>query len=170
MTRSSKDAEEDEACRDGGVEYAQEDNGGYHEGKCNLLVDFVLQTSKRGRCHVLSAGVSIYNATDQAEHDDFANGDRPERLGEILGVLHLSDEARKRNLSDERIADVHECAHAKYKGKIRRGRSVYLRFAQARISCGLLLDSREDGCEDDGDEGEEGRECGKLGESRERAW
>jgi len=144
-----EEAEEDEACRYRGVENTKEDDGRNHEGKGNLLVHFVLDGTERWRRHVLSTGVGVDNTADAAEDDNLSNGDCPEGLGEVLGVLHLGNEARQGNLSDEGVADVHESAHASHKCGASHGHRQNLGLTELRVACRVISDSREDGGQDD---------------------
>lgn len=54
-----EDAEEDEACRDRGIQDAQEDQRGDHEGERNLLVNFVAERVEGWSRVVLCAGVAV---------------------------------------------------------------------------------------------------------------
>lgn len=112
VARALEDAEEHEAGRDGGVEDSEENEGGDHEGESDLLVEFVAEGSEGRSGVVLGAGVDVHDGADQAEDDDFGNGDGPERFGEIGGVAHFGDEAWNGDLADECVADVEERAES----------------------------------------------------------
>ena len=170
MARASEHAEEDEACRHRGVQNAEENDGWNHKSECDLLVHLVRDRAECGCRHVLCTGVRVYNATNAAEDNDLSNGDAPESLGEILGSLHLCNEAGKCNLPNECVANVHECVHTSNKGSTRGHNGVDFKLAHFGVTRGLLTDSREDGCQQDGDEGEQSGEGGDLGQRRERPW
>jgi hypothetical protein len=165
VSSSSKYAEEDEARRYRGVQNSKENDRGNHKGEGNLLVHFVFQGTKSWRSHVLCTRVAINYATHQAKHDDFANGNNPERLGEILGLLHLGDETGERNLSNKRVGNVHEGVHAQNKSRALGWDCEDQRLAQGRVFGRLALGSGECGGQDHGNEGEQGGECRDLGKS-----
>ena len=60
----------------------------------------------------MSSSIHVHDSTHQAEDDDFADGHGPKRLGEVLGVLHLSNETRDGDLSNEGVADIQKGVHA----------------------------------------------------------
>ncbi|KFY69048.1 hypothetical protein V496_00591 [Pseudogymnoascus sp. VKM F-4515 (FW-2607)] len=149
-----ENAEEDEAGGDGGVEDTEEDEGGDHEGEGHLLEDLVAQGPEGGGSHVLVTGV--------------------DRLGEVLWLAHLGDEAGKGDLADEGVGDVKEGAHGSDEGGAgeREGGVGW----RAELLCEaerLVFYAGEDGGEKDGDESEECGCAGDLGErvegARERA-
>jgi len=82
VARILEDAEEDEACRHRRVENSQENDGGYHEGKGELLVDRP-ERPKSGRRHVLVARVSVNDAADDAKDNDLGNCTSPEGFGKV---------------------------------------------------------------------------------------
>lgn len=82
VARVLKDAEEDEARRDRGVEDAQEDEGWDHEGERDLLVQR-LEGAESWGGHVLVASVSIHDGAHKAEDDDLGNSAGPQGLGEV---------------------------------------------------------------------------------------
>ena len=162
---SLEDAEEDEAGGDGGVEDAEEDEGGDHEGEGDLLVDLVAEGAEGGGGHVLVAGVDVDDGADDGEDDYLGDGDGPQRLGEVLGLAHLGDEARECDLPDEGVGDVEEGAHGRHEGGAGEGEGgVDWRAQLLGESKRLVLDPGEDGGEQHGDEGEEGRGACDLGE------
>ncbi len=69
----------------------------------------------------MSSGVSVYDGANQTENDDFGNSNSPESFGEILGFLHLSNEARNGDLANEGIADVEEGIHGADESGARSG-------------------------------------------------
>lgn len=171
MDGALEDAEEDEAGGDGGVEDAEEDEGGDHEGEGHLLVDLVAEGAEGGGGHVLVAGVDVDDGADDGEDDDLGDGDGPQRLGEVLGLAHLGDEAGERDLPDEGVGDVEEGAHGGHEGGAGEGeRSVDWRAQLLGESKRLVLDPGEDGGEQHGDEGEEGRGACDLGERIKGSW
>ena len=107
-----KDAEEHEARGDGGVEHAEKDEGGNHKREGDFLEDFVSQRAEGGRGVVLGSRIDVDYGSHQAEEDDFANCNRPEGFGEILGLFHFCDEGGNGNLTDECVRDVQEGIHA----------------------------------------------------------
>ena len=82
VARMLEDAEKDEACRHRGVENSQKNDGGYHEGKGDLLVDRP-ERPKSGRRHVLVARVSVNDAADDAKDNDLGNCTSPEGFGKV---------------------------------------------------------------------------------------
>lgn len=109
-----ENAEEDETGRDGGIEDTKEDERRDHERECDLFV-VILQRSKGRGCVILCSGISVYDRTHQTENDDLGNGDGPQGLWKIFGVLHLRNEAGDGDLANERIADVQESIHTGHK-------------------------------------------------------
>ena len=112
VTRSLEYPEEDEASRYRSVKKAQKDQRRNHEGEGQFLVKIITQGSESGCNVVLGPGVGVDDSGDHAEDNNLADGDSPESLGEIFRVLHLGDEARNRNLSNESVAYVEESIHS----------------------------------------------------------
>ena len=71
-----KQAEEDEASRDRGVQDTQEDDRRDHEGEGNVLVRILERTECWSR-HVLVTGVGIDDGPNDAEQDDLRDGAGP---------------------------------------------------------------------------------------------
>ena len=111
-----EDAEEDEASGYTGVQDAEENERGDHEGEGHFFVDFVSEGSERGSGVVLRPCISVDDRPDKTEQDDLGDGYGPKRLGEVLGILHFGDEARKRDLADEGIANIQKGVHATDEG------------------------------------------------------
>ena len=171
-----KDTEEDETGRDGGVQDAKEDEGGNHEREGNLLVQG-LERAKGGGGHVLVADVGVDDSTDNAEEENLSNGARPQSLGELAGILHLGNEARKRDLSNECVADVHKGVQGGDKGSASNGDGSHNRLATdgcGAVSCGVgragivtsrvRLDTGEDSGQEDRDKSKDGRCSAELGQ------
>lgn len=156
-----EDAEEEEACGDGGVEHTEEDDGGDHEAEADFQVGLVAERAEGGRRVVLCAGVDVDDGADEGEDDHFRDRHSPQRFGEVLGILHLGDERGEGDLADEGVADVHEGVHPGNEGGAfccdyePSGLSESWILA-ASNAAGVVFDPGEDGCQDDGDEREEG--------------
>lgn len=82
MARIAEQTEEDEAAGDRGIQAAEEDERGYHEGKRNLLVQ-VLQRAKSRGSHVVVANKDVHDSANNTKDNDFGNGASPQRLGKL---------------------------------------------------------------------------------------
>ena len=171
MAGTLEEAKEYEAGGDGGVQHAEEDEGGDHEGKRHFLVELVAEGAKGRRGVVLGAGVDVDDGADEAEDDDLGDGDGPQGFGEVGRVAHLGDEAGERDLPDEWVGDVEEGAEPVDEGGAGGGDDVddgraALTGGVGDVGGGVWagLDAGEDGGEEDGNEGEEGGESCELGE------
>ena len=167
VPRAFEDTEEDEARRDRGVQDTEEDEGRNHERERDLLEDLVTERTESGSSVVLVSGVGVDDGTHTAENNDLADGDGPERLGKVPGVLHLGDEAGKGDLADKGIRDVQERVHARDEGNALDGNCCHDRLAPVDpgdwvdevgvwvVPSRVGLDAREDRSQQDRDEGEE---------------
>ena len=175
VARALEEAEEDETSGDGGVEDSEENERGDHEGESDFLVEIVAQGSEGRSGVVLGAGVDVHDGADQAEDDDFGNGDGPERFGEIGGVAHFGDEAGDGDLTDEGVADVEESAEPADECGASGGDdqnngvptgdngAVCSGVGGDRaVTCRMGFDAGEDRCEEDRNEGKERGESGQL--------
>ena len=163
-----EEAEKDEARGYGSVKHAEEDDGRDHEREGHLQVDLVSDGAECGSGHILCAGVCIHDAADKTENDDFSDRDGPESLGEVFGLLHLGDEAGKRNLANEGVADVHKGTHSRNKsGTCRRnGQDDRLNWSfLGWVALRVVHDTAEDGSKQNRNEGEQGRSSRTLGKS-----
>lgn len=173
VARALEYAEENEACGYGGVENSKENERGDHKRERDLLEDLVAQGSKGRSGHVLGAGVDVNNGADQAEDDDFGNGDGPKGFGEIGGIAHFGDETGNGDLTDERVADVEEGAEPVNERGVRRwddqnsGRSNI--GGGSVVKCWVWLDTGENRREEHRNEREERRESCQLRECVERS-
>ena len=129
-----------------------------------------------------SGGHHLHTSSHQAENDDLGDSDKPERLAEIMRILHLGNETWQRDLSDERVADVEESIHTRNE----RGShcweeehdwiAAHLHSALVDmigvgvVACWVVFDTSKRRRKNDTDEREEGRESGQLGERVERPW
>lgn len=178
-----EDAEEDKPGGHGSVKDTQEDQRWDHEGEGDFLVEYVTERSECRSGVVLCTCVDVHDGSNQAEDDDFGNGDGPQSFGKVLGVLHLRDETGNRNLADESVADVEEGVHTRDKRgpsggdnqddgittELHACRGVNVVWIRV-VTSGMGLNPSEDGRQQNRDEGEKGR-CGcKLGKSREGPW
>lgn len=127
-----EEPEEDESSRHGCVQDAQKDQGRDHEREGKLQVQLVAQRSESRSGVVLSPSVGINNGTNQAEDYDLCNGNGPQSLGEILGLLHLGNETGNGDLTNECIADVQESVHAADEGGTRGCHNKDLGFTDER--------------------------------------
>lgn len=182
MPGALENAEEDEPRRDRGVKDAKEDQGWDHERERHFLVDFITKRSEcRGRV-VLISSVGVDDSTDNAENDDFAYRHGPERLGEIMGILHFGNETGEGDLPDESIRDVQESIHSCNKGCATDGNCGHNRLTTMDsshrvdiigvgiVAGGVGFDPGKDGSQQDGDECEERGSSPKFGESTKRPW
>ena len=166
---ASESVEEDETRRDGGVEDAEEEHGGDHEGEGDELVGTVAEGAEsRGRV-VGGAGVGVGDAAADGEEDDLGDGDGPEGFGEVAGLFHLGDEGGQRDLADEGVADVEEGGEAGHEGRARGGDREDVDGVGGVEASGFVFDGCEDCGEENGDEGEEGGGARDLGEGVEGA-
>lgn len=60
VTSAFEQTEEDEACRDRGVQNTKEDQGRNHEGKADFFVDVVTEGIEGWGSVVLSAGIAVH--------------------------------------------------------------------------------------------------------------
>lgn len=111
-----KDTEEDEARRYRRVQDTEEDQGRDHERERHLLEDLVAERAESRSSVILIPSVGVDDRANTAKKNDLADRHRPERLGKVLGVFHLGDEAGQGDLSNERIRDVQESVHSRNKG------------------------------------------------------
>jgi hypothetical protein len=175
-------AEEDESCRDRGVEDAEEDQGRDHERERDLLVELVAKRAERRGGIILVASVGVDDPTNTGEDDDLRDRHGPERLGKVPGVFHLGDEAGQGDLPNERVRDVQESVHGGDKGHALDGQRSHNRLTpvDARyrvnkvgvwvVASGVVLDPGENCCQQDGDEREECRCRSQPGEGAKGSW
>jgi len=176
-----EEPEKDETGWDGGIEDTKENQCRNHEREGNLFKQFVAQRSKGGSRVVLCSGISVNDGAHQAEENDFRNGNGPKSLGEVIGVLHLSDEARNGDLADEGVANVQECAHTTDEGGAcscddedsrLTDHTHFWTFGDTYASVVIvrvLLDPSKDGRQENGNERKEGRKRCQLRKSVERS-
>ena len=171
MARALENPEENETGGDGGVKDTEEDECRDHKGERNLFVGDIAQGSECWGRVILCAGISVDNRSHQTEHDDLGNGDGPQGLGEILGVLHLCNEAGDGDLSDECVANVQKSIHAanecgasswddehNWVTDERAVRAAGIEFGR------MGLDACKNRGEENGNEGKECRDRRKLGQ------
>ena len=103
---AGENAEEYEAGGYRCVEHTKEDERRDHEGERDFEIEIVAQGAERRRGVVVGPSVAIDDTADKREEDDLGDGDGPKCFGEVLGLLHLGDERRQRDLADECVADV----------------------------------------------------------------
>lgn len=129
----------------------------------------------------MERSVRLTDTTDQAEQNDLANSNHPERLPEVIGVLHLSNKARERDLSDKGVANVQKGVHPRHESCPRGWNDQNQRLAaDVQPSSGdvigvwiitsgtmLAFSAGKRSCEDHTDEGEQSGEGGQLGQGAE---
>lgn len=163
-----KEAEKDKTSGHGGVQDPEEDQRGDHEREGHFLVDIVANRSERGRCNVLVSGVHIHDSTDDAEHDDFADGHRSHGFPEVPGLLHFRDETGDRDLANEGVTDIQERIETQYKRRALHGNSSHYGLSLVGVASGVRLDARENDSQNDREKREECREGRNVGEGAER--
>lgn len=112
VSGSFEDPEEDESCRDRGIQNSQEDQSWDHKAERNLFIDIIPKRAKSWGSHVLVPSEGINDGPNAAEDDNFSNCDNPESLWKVSWVLHLRNEAGKSNLANECVADVEKSTHS----------------------------------------------------------
>ncbi len=160
-------AEQDEAGGYRGIQNSEEDDCGHHERKGHLLVDLVGNGAERRGSHVVGTSVAVHDTSDQTEDKDLADGDGPECFRKVLGFPHFRNEARKGDLANKGVADIHESTHAHYESGSRWGYGVDLELAFAWVACGLAINAGKCRREDYRDESEGGRGSGYSGQGTE---
>lgn len=126
----------------------------------------VRRTTSDGRlCKRLLTCVD--DSSNQAEQDNLADRDHPESLGEVSGISHFGNEARKSDLTDKSVTDVQKGTHSsdesralRWNSKNSRGSSIETSKRNNRVWIRVVilwvsLDCGEDGGQQNGDECEE---------------
>ena len=153
MACAGVQAEEDEASGDGCIEHTQEDQRRNHEAERNLEEGLVTERAECGSGVVVRACISVDDAADEREKNDFADGHSPERLREILRFLHFRDEGRDGDLTDERVTDIQKRIHATDEGSSSDWDNVDRWFSEMGpgfrwcYAARMVFDSRKYGCE-----------------------
>lgn len=137
---------------------------------------YAYTTVHRALANLSKSDRSCHTCSDEGKDDNLGNRDEPEGFPEIIGILHLGDEARKRNLPNKGVADVEHRVHACDESGARRGNdeddwlashfdSVGIDVVRVRIvPGGMIFDSSEDSSQQNADEGEDCTRRGKFGE------
>ncbi len=124
----------------------------------------------------MGSGVDVYDCSNQTEDDNLADRHCPKRLREILRLLHLGDETRDCDLSNECVADIQEGVHTadessacswddQNNGIAGEQSALTTSWAIESFDVVLALDTSEDGRKEHGNECEECGQSGKLGKS-----
>jgi len=116
MLRAGEDVEEHESSGDRRVEDTQEDESWDHEAERDNLVGVVSKRAESRGCVVVGSGVGVCDTTTKRENKDLSNGHSPESLGEVPWFLHLGDERRQSDLTNEGVADVEESVQSIHEG------------------------------------------------------
>jgi len=176
VLRAGENVEEHKSGGDGSVENTQEDQSRDHEAERDDLISVVAKRAESRGCVVVGSGVGVCDTTTKRENKDLSNSHSPKSLGEVPGLLHLGDERRQGDLTNEGVADVEESIQAiDESGALGRDEKelhlsgIGISFGElvsvwiARVSnlpSRVRLNGSEDGCE------QHTSECEQCGESR----
>ena len=184
VPRAFEDAEEDESGTNRGVENPEEDQSRDHEREGYFLIHLVAKRAESRGGVVLSTGIPIDETADQRKDNDFGNGNDPQCLAKVEGILHLRDERWKCDLTNEGVANIEKGVHTRNKSSssCRNDKHKWLstiygcahgvfvgRYWTVAGSAMLAFGSCERRGQNDADKGEEGRNGCKLRERIESA-